>query len=154
MFFPALLFLAGFLVLVGMEFLYSGLLDDLRDRRDSERDRWVISKLVIDDLNTLEKKVYQMAITSNPRGQDHLDGEIMALIEGAQSKLSILREGGTVQTAEPLNLDEERELRRDFTYEPSTVGGQYILEVIELRPKLEAMEGKVCLLYTSRAHET
>ena len=146
LFFPALLFLAGFLVLVGMEFLYSGLLDDLRDRRDSERDRWVISKLVIDDLNILEKKVYQMAITSNPRGQDHLDGEIMALIEGAQSKLSILREGGTVQTAEPLNLDEERELRRDFTYEPSTVGGQYILEVIELRPKLEAMEGKVEVL--------
>lgn len=143
LFLPALLFLAGFLVLVGMEFLYSGLIQELRDRRDSERDRWVISKLVIDDLNAIEKKMYQMAVTSNPRGQAHLDGEITALIANAQAKLSILREGGTVTTTEPLNLDEERELRRDFTYEPSSVGGQYILEVIELRPKLEAMEDKV-----------
>ena len=137
------LFLAGFMLLVGLHVFVSGLTQDLGQAAENEQARLFTGERMLDSIRTVESDVYQMATTVGVRGQQVIARDIAAQIEQLRHYLDVLEHGGTVRKVVRLNLQGHDRMIREVTYRAAEGGNPYVLEVIDLAPKLAEIEGKV-----------
>jgi signal transduction histidine kinase/CheY-like chemotaxis protein len=138
---PLGLFLAGFLILVAIDQLFSRLVSDLDRRIANEQARVLIGEQIIHDLARIEAAVYKLTTTRSARGRELIARDFYSTVDGTRAKLAVLEAGGTVKTVSPLNLGQRDALVRRLEYDPGANGERgYAMEVIELRPKLDAVE--------------
>ncbi len=140
---PLGLFLLGFLVLVVIDLFFSGLVRDLDRRIRNEQARVLIGEQIVHDLVRIESAVYKMATTRGDRARALIARDLGEVIDGTRDKLDVLEMGGTVSTVSPLNLGQREAMVRTLDYTPGEGEIGYVMEVIELRPKLDLVEGQL-----------
>jgi two-component system sensor histidine kinase/response regulator len=140
---PLGLFLVGFLVLVVIDLFFSGLMRDLDRRIQNEQARVLIGEQIVHDLVRIESSVYKLATTRGARTRTLIARDLREVIDGTRDKLDVLEMGGTVSTVSPLNLRQHDTMVRTLDYTPGEGDVGYVMEVIELRPKLDLVEGQL-----------
>ncbi|AVM73077.1 hybrid sensor histidine kinase/response regulator [Magnetospirillum gryphiswaldense] len=136
-------FLAGFLLLVGLDLLFSHLIEELDRSTDNEKARLAIGELIIQDIGRIESTLYQMAATRNPRGLELVRDEAKRHVLALGRRLDVLEDGGTVDEVIRLNLEDREEMVRSIAYHPPADRQEFLLEIIELRPKLFEIDLKI-----------
>jgi signal transduction histidine kinase/CheY-like chemotaxis protein len=139
------IFLAGFLLVVGLSHLYLRLADELGLRTARERARLFIGEEIVDSIQEIEKGVYQMVATGGIPAQQRAARAILTKIAKLEHDIGVLQKGGMVKRVSPLNMEGRDEVVRTISYQPDT-GGGYLMEVIELSPYLDIMRATVSQL--------
>ncbi|KAF0225462.1 MAG: Signal transduction histidine [Rhodospirillaceae bacterium] len=141
-------FLAGFILLVGLDLFFSHLIEELDRSTDNEKARLAIGELIIQDIGRIESTLYQMAATRNPRGLELVRDEAKRHVLALGRRLDVLEDGGTVDEVIRLNLEDREEMVRSIAYHPPADRQEFLLEIIELRPKLFEIDLKINQLNT------
>ncbi len=136
-------FLVGFVALLGLHQLFTGLIEELDRSTQNEKIRLTIGELIIQDIARIESGIYKMAVTRHPQGLELARDEVKAQILSLARKLDVLEDGGEVVDTIRLNLEDREEMQRSIAYTPPGDRQEFILEIIELRPKLYDVDRKV-----------
>ncbi|MBU0498734.1 MAG: response regulator [Gammaproteobacteria bacterium] len=131
-----LIYVIGFTLLIGIDLLFTRLVGELEQQSANERSRLLIGELIIKDLGQIQANVYRMAITPNARGQGFVRKEIDQNLRELSEALEVLELGGTIRRLTWLNIESKETMERLIHYRSSGRKDQYVLEAIELRPKL------------------
>lgn len=141
---PLSLFLVGFLLLVGLHGAFMHLERRLHQQIENEHARLFIGELLVDDIRRIESAVYRMATTLGSRAQQRVKENILTHIRTIERNLTILRDGGTAERRIAVNLESHAEIVQTAVYDPHLRNEQrYVLEVIDLSPKLDEIRGKL-----------
>jgi two-component system, sensor histidine kinase and response regulator len=140
-------FLAGFLLLSGVSHFFGDLIADLDLSTRNEKARLDIGELIIQDIAKIESSIYRMETTSNPFGLIIVRDETKALILALNRRLDVLEDGGVVKSSIRLNLEDKEEMVRLIEYKRPTEQKNFLLEIIELRPKLYEIDYRVNKFY-------
>ncbi|WP_353314226.1 histidine kinase dimerization/phospho-acceptor domain-containing protein, partial [Candidatus Albibeggiatoa sp. nov. NOAA] len=145
LFIYVLVIVSGFLLLVVLDGAFSHLIATLDKQIDNERQRLRIGEVVLHDLKVLEANIYKMAITYNSRGQRLIREDITERLSQLEMALDVLEHGGTLERETRINIESQDNMRQRITYQkdPSEV---FVLEVIDLRPKLQRIREKTAEL--------
>ncbi|MBU0663345.1 MAG: response regulator [Proteobacteria bacterium] len=129
------IFLFGFSLLLLQHSLFESLNDKLETQVENEHNRIVIGEMIIVDLRQVEALFYRLPTSTDPETQQLLHDNILATLARINQSLRIIENGGTIDFHLPLNLPEHDEMITTVHYQPSHKE-TYILEIIDLRPKL------------------
>jgi two-component system, sensor histidine kinase and response regulator len=140
-------FLAGFLLLSGVSHFFGDLMAELDRSTRNEKARLDIGELIIQDIAKIESSIYRMETTSNPFGLIIVRDETKALILALNRRLDVLEDGGVVKSSIRLNLEDKEEMVRFIEYKRPTEQKNFLLEIIELRPKLYEIDYRVNKFY-------
>ncbi len=135
------LYLLGFVLVILLDVMVSGFIEKLDAREKNERSRVLVGELITRDLSSLEAGTYQMAATTGVKGQQWVYGQVLQTIEHLQKSILVLEKGGTVYRETRLNIESQDVMTRVIDYQPAE-GGRYVLEAIDLEPKLEQIRQK------------
>ncbi|MCB2184150.1 MAG: response regulator [Desulfobulbaceae bacterium] len=108
---------------------------------ENERNRIVIGEMIINDLRKVEANFYRLPTSTEINAQQIFFDTIMQTISRIRKALHVIEKGGAIDFTIPLNLPELDEMVTTVHYQPTT-GERYILEIIDLRPKLVDLEEK------------
>jgi len=135
------LYLLGFVLVFLLDLVVSDLVDQLDQRQQNEQSRVLIGELINRDLSHLEAKTYQMAATSGIKGQKWVHEQIQDVLKLLRNSIDVLENGGQLIRETRLNIESHDVMTREISYQPA---GQdtYVLEAIDLRPKLLHIERK------------
>jgi two-component system sensor histidine kinase/response regulator len=136
-------FLIGFVLLIGLYLVFSGLIAELDRSTQNEKARLAIGELIIQDIARIESSIYKLATISNPYGLELARDETKRQILTLGERLNVLEDGGTVTDIIRLNLEDREEMPRSIVYAPPPGRQEFLLEIIELRPKLFEIDVKV-----------
>jgi len=136
-------FLVGFVLLLVLHEVFTGLIEELDRSTQNEKARLAIGELIIQDVARIESGIYRMAVTRHPQGLELARDEVKANILSVARKLDVLEDGGEVVDVIRLNLEDREEMQRAIPYQPPGDRQEFILEIIELRPKLYDIDRKV-----------
>ncbi|MFH1215733.1 MAG: ATP-binding protein [Pseudomonadota bacterium] len=129
------IFLTGFSLLILQHNLFANLKDKLEIQAENEHNRMAIGEMIIADLRQVEALFYRLPTSTDPETQQLLHDNILATLARVNQSLRIIESGGTIDFHLPLNLPERDEMITTVHYQPSR-HETYILEIIDLRPKL------------------
>lgn len=144
-------FFLGFCLLIIQHNLFLRLQEKLEEQTNNEQNRIVIGEMIINDLQRLEADYYRLPTTTDPDTQKLFAGSIHRHIACIRQCLKVIEKGGTIDFHIPLNLPESDEMVTTINYKPSGTE-RYILEIINLRPKLVDIEQKTNKLIKLTAH--
>lgn len=136
-----IIFLFGFSLLIVQHILFLRLKDRLELQSRNEHNRIVIDEMIINDLRQLEANFFRLPTTTDPESQAIYAESIFSTIARVRQSLDVIEKGGTIEYHIPLNLPEQDEMVTIVHYQP-TSGERYILEIIDLRPRLVDIEKK------------
>lgn len=136
------LFFVGFLLVVGLNKLFSGLVDELGQQSANERARLFIGEEVVRNIQGIEMDVYRMAMAVGPAAQEKIERELLKKVAKLERDLRVLKEGGTVQQLIYLNLEGMDQMIREATFKPDLKDRGYIMEIIEIGPHLDQIKTK------------
>ncbi|NFV82301.1 response regulator [Magnetospirillum aberrantis] len=136
-------FLVGFVLLLVMHEVFTGLIDELDRSTENEKARLAIGELIIQDIARIESGIYKMATTRNATGLELARDDLKAQILALGRKLDVLEDGGVVEDVVRLNLEDREEMQRTIRYQPPADSQKFVLEIIELRPKLYDIDRRV-----------
>ena len=137
------LVLVGFLLLITLHQVTGYLIGELNRKAANEQARLSLGEILINDLVRIESSVYKMATIRGVRGQEHARREAEEQIEELRDALRVLDQGGVLQRTTRLNIHSQERMERTVEYHPDERESGYVLEVIDLRPKLVQIEGKI-----------
>lgn len=140
------IFLAGFLLVVGLSNLYSRMADELTEQSAMERARLFIGEEIVDSLQNIEKGVYQLVATNGIPSQQRISRILQARITKLEHDIHVLQHGGTVKRISPLNMEGRNEVVRTIHFRPQSSSAGYVMEVIELEPYLDTMRTTITTL--------
>ncbi|MBL8260628.1 MAG: response regulator [Candidatus Competibacteraceae bacterium] len=140
------LFFVGFLLIVGLNKLFSGLVDELGARSANERARLFVGEEIVRGIQGIEMDVYRMGMISGRAAQEKIGGELLKKVEKLERDLVVLKEGGTVQQLIYLNVEAVDHMLRQATFKPDASDRRYVMEIIELAPHLDQIKLKVAEL--------
>lgn len=135
------IFLAGFILLIVLHIFFLHLIEKMDERAANQEARMLIGEHIVDELKQAESDYYRMAALTSQKEQQHLKKRIHQRVEAIRKSLLVIEKGGAVVKKFPLNLEQRNEMIRSFFYTPPEKT-TFILEKIELRPKLDEFEKK------------
>jgi signal transduction histidine kinase/ActR/RegA family two-component response regulator len=136
------LFFLGFLSIIGLNQIFSNLVDDLAEKSSNEQARLFIGEEITRSIKEIEMDVYRMATTIGTAAQGKIQIEMLKQVEKLEHDLLVLRDGGTVQQVIHLNVEGMDEMVRQVQFQPDAEDKRYIMELIELRPHLTQIKEK------------
>jgi two-component system sensor histidine kinase/response regulator len=95
------------------------------------------------NLVTIESKFYEIAISTSKRHQVAIKEDALANIRDTRELLRILDKGGTYQREVDVNLQFEDSVSNPITYTPRPGQSEYVLEIIDLMPKLAEIQKRI-----------
>jgi signal transduction histidine kinase/ActR/RegA family two-component response regulator len=147
-------FIVGFLMVFGLEQVFSGLIQKLDQVSQNERARLFIGEQILRDIENIEMNVYRMTIATGNNAYQRFENNIQEQVNHLHQSLKVLREGGTVSRTIYLNLESADQMVKSVDYQPDA-SKPYLLEVIELEPLIEQiLEKAPALRQLLEARET
>ncbi len=134
--------LLGFILVFALDRVVGNLIDDLNEQLRNEQSRVFIGEMLSNDLARLEAKTYQMATTSGEKAQAWIYQDIELIVAQLNEGLNVLEQGGEIVRETRLNIESQEKMVRRFVYQPEDAR-EYVLEAIDLKPKLNHVSGKV-----------
>gem|GEM_PF-803210 len=136
------IFLASLVLVVGLKQFFSHLYDELGEQSANERARLFIGEQIVKHILEVEKHTYHMATLNNHHAQAKAERDILFHLTALRDDLTVLERGGAVRQVASLNMDGLEEMVRQVHYQPDQARDGYVLELIELIPQLDLIEGK------------
>ncbi|MCB5160695.1 response regulator [Marinomonas algarum] len=136
----AVIYLVGFIAVFLMNMVFDNINEELNKDIVNQKTRLSIGELIVFDLKKIESSFYQIATTSNVRGQAYVRKQLQYSLDDLNDILKVLENGGTIRRDTRLNIESQETMRRTFTYHREVNDDKYILEVIDLKPKLLEIE--------------
>jgi PAS domain S-box-containing protein len=131
----------GVLALIGVELLFSSLIGDLNERARNEGNRVLIGEVIVNDLVRLEALTYRIAsATRNAKGRDWMREQVESTVANLREALDVLSHGGVLRRETRLNIESRAVMERVIPYQATVTDLPYVLEVIEISPKLDDVE--------------
>ncbi len=134
--------LIGFALIFLLDLAVQNLISDLNKRLDNEQSRVSIGELLSNDIARLEAKTFQMATTLGVKGQAWINREIETIFSQMDASLNILEHGGELVRETRVNIESQESMVRRYHYVPEKQQG-YVLESIDLKPKLRVIHDKI-----------
>ena len=138
-----LLFVIGFAWVIGLHVFVLQKIDALDAVFNNERSRLMLAEQVNLRLARLESKFYEMATTVGPRRQMVVKAEAKSHITEIRKILDILDKGGTYTDIKQVNLESAEQVTNPITYRRGENASHFVLEVIDLSPKLSQIENRL-----------
>jgi two-component system, sensor histidine kinase and response regulator len=148
-------YLLGILLLIAMQIGFSYLITQLNTSVDNEKSRLHIGEIIISDIHKIRASVYKLATTTGKKRQNIAMQVIRDQSAELNSALTVLSQGGILKRKRRLNLTNQDETVQTIKYSYQQYAGKYVLENIELRPKLISLNKKIeeiLLLLNKRDH--
>ncbi len=136
------LFFVGFVLIVGLNKLFSDLIDELREQSANEQARLFIGEEIVRNIQDIEMDILRMTITAGPLPQDRIESELLKKVAKLEHDLVVLRDGGTVQQLIYLNIEGVEQTVREVAFKPDVRAKGYVMELIELEPHLDQVKVK------------
>ncbi|KAA5607134.1 response regulator [Roseospira marina] len=132
----------GILILAGVEVGFNALIDALERNSQNESNRVLIGEGIINDLVRVEALTYRMAAAPrNDGSRQWVHDAIQHNVEHVRSALDVLRNGGTLHREVHLHgEDKSSAFNQEVAYTPQSKDFPYVLEVLEIAPKLKDIE--------------
>jgi len=127
---------------LGLKLVFDGLQDELNARSVNERARLFVGEEIVRGISGIEKDMYLLAATTNPAAVRRVNRSIDMQLQKLRGDLNVLKEGGTVRREVLLNIEGRDEMVREATYVPDIEAGRHVMEIIEIEPLLDEIEGK------------
>ncbi len=131
------LFLAGFLAVVGVSALISSLIDDLNRQSINERARLFVGEQIVNRIRDIQSGFYQLAPTTGEAAQRRLLRIILAETDKLEELIGVLQKGGVARQQIALNIEGHDEMVREMRYDPPEDNNAFLLEMIELAPFID-----------------
>ncbi len=138
-------FIIGFLMVFGLEQVFSNLIKELDQVSKNERARLFIGEQILHDIEIIEMDVYRMAISTGNNAQLRFENAIREQVEHLHQSLNVLRYGGSVSRIIYLNLESADQMVKTVTYSPDA-SKAYAMELIELEPLIDEILEKTPVL--------
>lgn len=142
------LFFVGFLLVVGLNKLFSGLVDELGQRSANERARLFVGEEVVRNIQGIEMDVYRMAMAVGSAAQERVERELLKKVAKLEHDLLVLKDGGTVQQLIYLNVEGMDQMVREATFKPGVEDQGHVMEIIEIGPHIDQIKVKISQLRT------
>lgn len=137
------LFLLGCLLIIFVHLAHTHLTAALESQTLNERARGFIGEEISRRLQGMENRAYQLATSAGKRGQDWLHSRFKEDLAAIRHDLLVLERGGRVRRVLQVNLEGHETMIREEVYQPKPEDSAYLLEVIDLVPKLAQIEAMV-----------
>jgi len=134
------LYIGGFAAVFALNVLFNNISHQLSEQVVNEKSRLAIGELIVLDLQQIETAFYRMATASNVRGQRYIRRQLQEGVDNLRTVLRVLEQGGVIERDTHVNVTRQEVMRRVIRYERPEQGDRYILEVIDLKPKLLQVE--------------
>ncbi len=138
-----LLFVVGFAWVIGLHIFVLQKIDALDAAFNNERSRLMLAEQVNLRLARLESKFYEMATTVGPKRQMAIKAEAKSHIAEIRKILDVLDKGGTYTDVKQVNLESAEQVSNPITYRRDENASRFVLEVIDLNPKLTQVDTKL-----------
>ena len=138
-----ILFFVGFLAIVGVSTIISGLIEELNQKSKNEQARLFIGEQVVNTIRNIESTFYQLAPVSGHASHARLGRQILDMTDQLEKDLIVLQQGGSVTHRIALNIEGQDEMVREVYYAPQANDQRYVMEVIEISPHLEQIRLRV-----------
>ena len=142
------LFFVGFMLIVGLNKLFSSLIEDLREQSRNERARLFIGEEIVRNVQGIEKDAYRIAMAVGPLAQERIESELLKKVAKLEHDLAVLKDGGVVRQLLYLNVEGMDQMVREVAFKPDVEDKGYVMEIIELSPHLDQIKLKVSELMT------
>lgn len=140
-------FTVGLVLMLGLSFFFSQLINDLDKRGSNERARLFIGEDIVRKISLIEKDFYRIVATRSARAREIISTDILENVSALEADLHVLQSGGTVQQTIQLNIDNVDQMVREATYQPHERSA-YTMEVIEIAPHLDLIRNNTATLLT------
>lgn len=134
------IYLLGFIAIFVLNIMFSNIHDRLNEGISNEEARLRLGELIVLDIRQIESSFYQMATSSNVRGQKRIKTQLEKKVNDIRDILMSLEKGGSIVRETHLNIVNNESIKRLIEYKRPINNNQYILEVIDIQPKLNQME--------------
>lgn len=132
-----LIFVIGVFSIVGVNYIFSDLLNDLEKQTVNHKAKISIGEFLSEDIQQLRSLFFELATTSSSKRMiKTLDDEINNIVHSIENTLNILENGGTLKRVIRLNIVNQHSIEREVVYEKEN-DEQLVLEVIDIKPKIQ-----------------
>ena len=132
-----LIFVLGVFSIVGVNYIFSDLLNDLEKQTVNHKAKITIGEFLSEDIQQLRSLFFELATTSsNKRMIKTLDDDINKIVQSIENTLDVLENGGTLKRVIRLNIVNQHSIDREITYNKEN-DEQLVLEVIDIKPKIQ-----------------
>ncbi len=134
------IYLFGFILLIGLQFGFTHLTKELKKSVENEYARLKIGDIIISDIRYIETNIYKMVTSQGLNRQQLIQKKLNRKILDINSALNVLSDGGKVIRIKNLNLINQQDVEQIINFNPVNQDKQYILEIIELRPRINHVQ--------------
>jgi GAF domain-containing protein len=142
------LFFVAFLGIAVVDTVLTNLSQNYQTAFENQLARRSLGKVLLRKLLSIERDYYRLASTEDRRDLAVLEKDITSSLQDIQSVLGVLRDGGTFEDVLPANFEDVDEIREQISFSIDKDAG-YVIEVIDLTPKILDIEGTISLLFTA-----
>ncbi|MDX9994010.1 MAG: ATP-binding protein [Rhodocyclaceae bacterium] len=130
------------LAVLGVGMVFESLQKELQAQRINEEARLFVGDEIVRGIAGIEKDMYRIVATSSTHGVARVRQDISRQKEKLLHDLGVLKDGGTVSRVIQLNISGHDDMARSVTYRPAAQNEGYVMELIEIAPLLDQLEGK------------
>ncbi len=134
------IYLFGFILLIGLQFGFTHLTKELKKSVENEYARLKIGDIIISDIRYIETNIYKMVTSQGLNRQQLIQKKLNRKIVDINGALNVLSDGGEVIRIKNLNLINQHDVEQIISFNPENQEKQYILEIIELRPRINHVQ--------------
>lgn len=135
-------FVVGFFSLMGINLFFETMQNKFDAKIYNEQARYRIGERIIHHINTIEMHYYKMAALGEQIGIERIRKDILSETHSIRVLFELLNKGGAVEMQTELNLPESNAETEVITYQKAD-HEKLAIELIDLAPKLVALESKV-----------
>jgi len=137
------LFILGFALLLGLHLFVLAKIQGLEQRHANEQSRLLLAEQINLNLAGIQSTFYEIAASTSQRRQSILGQDALGIIRDIRRILEILESGGTYFRRISVNLEFKDSVSTPITYHRGAGQSEYVLEAIDLLPKLSEIERKL-----------
>jgi signal transduction histidine kinase len=149
------IFVVGFVSIAVLEIFFDELIEEVDKKALYQETRMEIGHYIIDDLNHIETKFFQLASTITTKVHPILTSDISRYINSLEDGLDVLQNGGSLKREHILNIAGNNKVTTHTIVLPKPKQNEIPLEVIDLRPKINDIKDtlyKLLLILEDRAY--